>query len=109
MLKPLIVTFKDVGRFFLIWVFRFLSIYPLFFKETAAILYFCHFPYNIRFLLNIAVILLHVHYFDAESSEKNQLLQAKCTKIHILKKTDGGHFVFVSHQNCVKFKSTHNI
>ena len=24
-------------------------------------------------------------------------------------KTDGGHFVFVFHKNCVKFQSTHNI
>ena len=31
MVKPLIVTFKDVGiYFFLIWLFRFLSIYTLF-------------------------------------------------------------------------------
>ena len=29
------------------------------------------------FLLNIAYILLHVHYFDAETSKKNQLLQTK--------------------------------
>ena len=37
----------------------------------------------IRFLLNIALILLDVHYFDAESSEKNQLLQANCPKLLI--------------------------
>ena len=42
-----------------------------------------HFPYNVMFLLNIALILLDVHYFDAESSEKNQLLQAKSTKLLI--------------------------
>ena len=86
MLKPLIVTFKDVGRFFLIWVFRFLSIYTLFFKETAAILYFCHFPYNIGFLLNIAVILLHVHYFDAESSEKINCYRQNAQKYIFFKK-----------------------
>ena len=38
--------------------------------ETAAILYFSHFPYNIRLLLNIAPIWLDVQYFDAKSSEK---------------------------------------
>ena len=73
--------------------------FPIFFrytlfKQTAAILYFCHFPYNIRFILNTTLVLLDGHYFDAESSEKNQMLQAKCTKLHIFKKTDGGHFAF---------------
>ena len=58
---------------------------------------------------NLALILIDVHYFDAESSEKNQLLQAECTKIRYCLKTDGGHFVFVFHQNGVNFKSTHNI
>ena len=72
MLKPLIVTFPFFWR------------YIHFFKQTEAILYFCHFPYNIRFLLNIALILLDDHYLDAESSEKNQLLQAKCTKLHFV-------------------------
>ena len=61
----------------------FVDIYA-FSNKLAAILYFCHFPENIRFLLNIALILLVVHYFDAESSEKNQLLHAKCTKLLIL-------------------------
>ena len=69
MLNPLIVTFKDVGIFFNMG-FPFFSIYTLFFKKTAAILYFCHFSYNIRFLLNIALNLLDVHYFNAKSSEK---------------------------------------
>ena len=44
--------------------------YIHFFKQTAAIFYFCHFPYNIRFLINIALIVLVVYYFDAEPSEK---------------------------------------
>ena len=61
----------------------FVDIY--FFKQTATILYFCHFLYNIRFLLNIALILFDGYYFDAESSEKNQLLQTKCAKVASLK------------------------
>ena len=65
---------------FFVDIYTFLSIYT----QAAAILYFCHFPYNIRFLLNIALILLDDHYYDAESSEKNQLLQAKCTKLLII-------------------------
>ena len=44
--------------------------YIHFFKQTAAILYFCHFQHNIKLLLNIALSLLDVHYFDAESSKK---------------------------------------
>ena len=47
----------------------------------AIFLYFCHFPYNIRFLINIALILLDVHYFDAESSEKKSIVTGKCTKL----------------------------
>ena len=35
--------------------------------------------------------------------------QVKCTILHVLKQTDGGHFVFVFHKNCVKLQSTHNI
>ena len=63
--------------------FPFFCRYIHFFKRTAAILYFCHFAYNIRFFLNkLAPILIYVRYFDAGSSEKNQLLQAKCTKLH---------------------------
>ena len=82
MLKPLLVTFKDVGIFFK-YVFSVFCRYIHFFKQMAAILYLFYSRYNIRFLLNIALILLDVHYFEAESSEKNQLLQAKCTKLLI--------------------------
>ena len=34
-------------------------------------------------VFNIALILIGVHYFEAESRKKTQLLQAKCTKLHI--------------------------
>ena len=44
-----------------------------------------------------------------QSVVKKNFLQAKCSKLHIFLKTDGGHFVFVFHQNYVKFQSTHNI
>ena len=58
----------------------FVDIYA-FSNKLAAILYFCHFPENIRFLINIALILLVVHYFDAESSEKKTSVTCKMHKI----------------------------
>ena len=59
----MLVYFYNMG-------FPFFCRYIHFFKQTAAMLYFCHFPYKIRVLLNIDLILFAVHYFDAESSEK---------------------------------------
>ena len=57
----------------------FLSIYTLFQTDCSHFV-FGHFSYNV----NIALILIDVHYFEAESSEKNQLLQAKSTKLLIV-------------------------
>ena len=64
--------------YFLNMGFPFFSRYIHLFKQTAAILYFCHFPYNVRFLLNIALTLLDVHYF--ESSNKS-IVTGKMHKI----------------------------
>ena len=58
--------------------------------------------------MNIALILINVHYFDARLSKKINCYRQNAQN-YIFEKKDGGHFVFVSHQNCVKFKSTHNI
>ena len=58
---------------------------------------------------NIGLILIDFHYFDAEWSKKSIVTGKMHKIIYCLKKTDGGHQVFVFHQNFVKFKSTHNI
>ena len=71
---------RDVLREFNMGFFVFCRYTCIHFKQTVAIFFF-HFSYNIRFLLNIPLILLDVHYFDTESNEKNQLLKEKCTKI----------------------------
>ena len=52
-----------------------------FFKQKAAILYFVifrYFLYNIiTFLLNIALILLHVNYLNAETSKMHKIAYLK--------------------------------
>ena len=78
---------------FFIWVLLFCVDIYNFSKQREAILYFVIF---------LALILLDVHYFDAESTKMHKIT-------NIFLKTDGGHFVFVFHKNCVKFQSTHNI
>ena len=67
--RLLIVTFKDFGIFFY-YGFSVFCQFIHFFQIEGGHLVFCHFSNNIRFLLNIALILLDVHYFDVESSEK---------------------------------------
>ena len=88
--------------YFFNWGFSFfVSIYTIFRTDAAILSFFCHFSYNISFLYK-TLIFLDAHYFDSESSKMHKITFKK-------KKTDGDHFVFVFHENCVKFRSTHNI
>ena len=74
----------------------------------AAILYFVIFYIMIFF--NIALILIDVHYFDAELSKKNQFLRQNAQNKYSLKNRWRSFCILiVSRQNCGKFKITHNI
>ena len=58
---------------------------------------------------NIDLILIDVHYFDAESSKKKSIVTGKMHKITYCLKNRWRPFRNFFHLNSVKFKSTHNI